>query len=272
MKYLIALDLEGVAGVVGYPYEGLSQGEEYEKAIRESEKEVNAVASTLFSLGATQVFVWDNHGSGVNINFDNLDNRVTRFTSDTGNFKRLSEIAPLSLDGIFLLGYHSREGTINGVLAHTMSSKEFISHSLNGKRIGEIEQDTYLAGEYGVPVLMVVSDDKGCEQAKEFSPSVVTVVTKTGLGRNKAILRSSEEVVEELKQKTKEAIKTPVPPIRLTFPATLVVGYSRTETAETAKNKYFERTGDNAEFDGDARTVKYEVTNLFSFKVAMCGK
>ena len=142
MKYLIALDLEGVAGVVGYPYEGLSKGtEEYNKATAEAVIEVNTIARTLFSLGAEKVFVWDNHGGGDNIDFALLDKRITRFPSVCQPFDRMGQARTLGLDGIFLVGYHSREGTLGGVLAHTMSSKDFLYHSLNGKRIGEIEQD-----------------------------------------------------------------------------------------------------------------------------------
>ena len=45
MEYLIAVDLEGVHGVVGEPYKGLtSDHEEYAKAVENATDEVNEAA------------------------------------------------------------------------------------------------------------------------------------------------------------------------------------------------------------------------------------
>lgn len=272
MKYLIALDLEGVAGVVGYPYEGLEKNtEQYELAVREAENEVNVITNKLFELGASEVVLWDNHGDGKNVSAANLDRRIKLAPSVGERFDRMSFARGYGFDGMLLVGYHSREGTIGGILAHTMSSKVFISHALNDKRIGEIEQDAYIAGEFDIPVLMVVSDDKGCAQAKAFLPDVACVATKTGLSRNKAILRDSEDVLAELKQKTAQAVSSGVKPVKLVFPSTLEVCYSRTEDAEKALACFSSLTPNAACYTVDARTVKYTLSDIRSFEIAMWG-
>lgn len=77
MEYLIAVDLEGVNNVVGYPYSGLSEGtEEYNKATEQAVLEINAAVKALFDGDATKVYVWDNHGSGKNIDFTKVDSRA----------------------------------------------------------------------------------------------------------------------------------------------------------------------------------------------------
>ena len=67
-QYLVAVDLEGIHGVVGTPYEGLVFGsQEYEKAVENAIDEVNAVVKGLFEGGANLVAVWDNHGGKKNL-------------------------------------------------------------------------------------------------------------------------------------------------------------------------------------------------------------
>ena len=77
MKYLIALDLEGVGGVVGVPYSGLKkESDGWYQARAQAVLEVNAVARALFDTGAELVALWDNHGGGGNLDYSLLDERI----------------------------------------------------------------------------------------------------------------------------------------------------------------------------------------------------
>ena len=77
-RYIIACDLEGVNNVVGEPYEGLYKGtEQWEIARHQAALEINAAAEALFEAGAECVDLWDNHGSGSNIDAADLDPRIT---------------------------------------------------------------------------------------------------------------------------------------------------------------------------------------------------
>ena len=61
MEYLIAIDLEGIHGVVGEPYGKLSKDSPYHAPAAEAAAlELNAAIKALFDNGATKVAVWDN--------------------------------------------------------------------------------------------------------------------------------------------------------------------------------------------------------------------
>ena len=83
-------------------------------------------------------------------------------------------------DGLILLGYHAMAGTPAGILEHTMSSKEWQNFWMNGKKAGELAIDAGIAGDHGVPLIMVSGDDKTCGEARAFFKDVVTVQVKKG--------------------------------------------------------------------------------------------
>ena len=59
---MIAVDLEGVHGIVGEPYKGLLREiPDYQRAVENATKEVNAVVAALADGGVEEIWVWDNH-------------------------------------------------------------------------------------------------------------------------------------------------------------------------------------------------------------------
>ena len=271
-RYLIAVDIEGIHGIVGEPYKTATDGFDYELALSNAAKEANTVAAALFDHGAESVVVWPNHGNPRNIDYDALDPRmeVIRRNYDRlpGRFYFIGEGE--KYDGIFLVGYHAREGTIGGVLAHTYDSKGIQYYKLDGKEIGEVELDSYIAGSaHGVATLMVSSDEACCRQARESLPGVKTVVTKYGHNRNSADLLGTEEVLRALYDTTVEAISSPAAPVPFTFPCVFEVRHTRMEDAERRLALFRER-GSDAEYAGDAHTVRVtfhsvEEVNLLLF-------
>ena len=141
MEVMIACDLEGIHGVVGEPYQTLTDSFDYGKAVEGAILEINMAAKALFDSGATKVIVWDNHGKGKNIDFAALDSRVIR--ADTkGDLRRGDFAQAHDIRGVVFLGYHAREGAPCGVLAHTYSSKTLQYVKLNGDTIGELYVDS----------------------------------------------------------------------------------------------------------------------------------
>ena len=151
--YLIAADLEGIHGIVGEPYKSLYPDvADYAKAIENAVKEINVAVKALFDAGAGRVAVWDNHGQGKNIDFSAIDARAVRVENPPmKRYERLSFAKNFAFAGIILLGYHSKEGSFNGVLAHTYSSAAIQYYKIGGKTMGEAEIDAYIAGELGIP-------------------------------------------------------------------------------------------------------------------------
>jgi D-amino peptidase len=205
MKFMIAVDCEGAACVVGEPGRALSNSRNMEFAREQATRETNAAVRALFESGANQVVVWDNHGDGANLVFDQLDHRCEVLLG-TGFSRRFPELDD-TYAGVLMIGYHAMAGTPNAVLAHTYSSDAHCSIRVNGLTVGEMALDASVAGELGVPLIFVASDDKGCDEARRFMPWVETVVTKTGYGCNCAHSKHPVVAEEEIYQVVRNAVE-----------------------------------------------------------------
>jgi D-amino peptidase len=196
MKFMIAVDCDGPACVVGEPGKALSDSRDMVYAREQATRETDAAARALFDSGAEEVVVWDNHGAGANLVFDRLDPRC-EILLGTG-FPRRFPLLDESYAGVLMVGYHAMEGTPGGVLAHTYSPYAYREIRANGEPVGEMAIDAAVAGELGVPLIFVSSDRKGCEEARRFMPWVETVETKIGYGRTCAWSKHPARVVDEI--------------------------------------------------------------------------
>jgi len=198
LKVFIAVDLEGIGGYV-----------KWDTADRERERELitgeaNAAICGAFEAGATEVLVTEAHGNMRNIIPEKIDRRAT-FLSGTP--KPLNHMA--GIDSTFnvamFVGYHSRAGTKNGVMAHTYSGDIF-SLRFNGIEVGEIGTDAAIAGQFGVPVAMVSGDRAACEEARELLGDIETVVVKEGISRYAARCVPVEESRRLIREGAKRAL------------------------------------------------------------------
>ena len=268
-RVLIALDLEGVNFTVGEPYSGLGQqSAAWEKARRQAALEVNTAADALFAAGAETVALWDNHAGGHNVDPMDLDGRITLIDPDL-SLPRMY-FAEGEYDCICFFGYHAMEGTLGGVLAHTMSSKEVQFYKLNGKYIGEVDMDAYIAASHGMPSVFFAGGDIACRQAMRAVPEIKTAVTKHELSRNAAEFRENETLFADIRRVITEAVQEDVPYHELCFPAVFEKSFKRVEDAA----KYLERQKRNGleaqyltdEILGyDAHTVVSNVHSIAEF-------
>lgn len=232
-SFLVVVDLEGIHGVVGAPYEHLLAGKpDYDKSIENAIKETNAVVKGLFDGGASFVAVWDCHWLGKNMDFKKIDSRAVRVQHTAlQKYVRFSFTENYSYDGVLFVGYHAHDGSLNGVLSHTYDGIEIQYFKINGQRVGEFEMDSYLAGDLNIPVLFCASDDVCNKQALSLQPKINSVITKVGTGRNSAIFRDEKEVLDELYEKVKKCVNTSIEPIILKYPAQIEVRFTRSENA-----------------------------------------
>jgi D-amino peptidase len=168
-------------------------------------REANAAIRALFDSGAEKVVVWDSHSDGVNLAFEELDPRCEVLLG-FGFAKRFPELDE-TYTGVLMIGYHAMEGTRNAVLAHTYSSDVYRAIRVNGHEFGEIALDAAVAGELGVPLIFVSSDDKGCEEALRIMPWVDVVKTKTGYGHNCAFSKHPLVTEEEIYRSVSLAVE-----------------------------------------------------------------
>lgn len=267
-RILIACDLEGVNNVVGEAYVGLGkESDQWKIAKAQAALEINAAAEAFFACGAESVDVWDNHGGGGNLDEGDLDPRVTLLEYD----RKLPRMYfGDGYDCICFFGYHTMEGTLGGVLAHTMNSKVNQYYKLNGKYIGEVDMDAYIAASHGVPSCLFVGGDITCSQASRAIPGIKTVVTKKELSRNEAIFRDNGELFSDIKAAAKEVMEMKMPINTLAFPAEMDKSFKRVEDAAAYLRKIL-ALGIAAEHPvceirgRDAHTVRSTVNSMDEF-------
>jgi D-amino peptidase len=232
MRFFVAVDAEGLACVFGERGQSLNGGRDLEFAKQEATREASAVARGLFTAGAEEVVVWDNHNGSLNLRYDELDERCL-VLGGVGDERRMSIIGE-GYDGVVFLGYHAMEGTIDGILAHSYSSVTYQYMKVNGREVGELAIDGAIAGAAGVPVIMVASDRAGCAEAAAFFPWAALVETKRGLGRNMALSKSPARVQAELEETASRAAAaiTQMKPFTFDTPVTFEVRYQRADAAE----------------------------------------
>ncbi len=234
MKFVIAVDCEGLACVVGAPGVTLNETRNYAFACSEAVREANAAARALFDSGAERVIVWDNHDGSLNMAYDELDERVD-IALGVG-FKHRFPGMDETFTGVLLIGYHPKDNTEDGVIAHSYSSRTYQWIKVNGIEMGEIGLDAAVAGELNVPVIFVASDDKGVAEAKELMPWVETVTTKQGFGWNAAVSKHPKRVEREIYEAVKRAVERlpEMKPFKLSSPLHVQIRYKRLEDAERA--------------------------------------
>ena len=234
-RILLLLDLEGVNNVKGEPYSGLAKGtEEWKKACTQAVLEINAAAQALYAAGAEKVGLWDNHGGGGNVDTSLLDSRIVCHVPEGGSLRMA--FANGLYDCVCFFGYHAMEGTLGGVLAHTMNSAMLQFYKIDGRYVGEVDMDAYIAAEMGMPSVFFAAGDIACSQAKRSLPDIVTVTTKREISRNEADFRDNSELLPEIREKIVEAVQGGRAE-RLSFPVSFEKSFKRVEDAA----KYLER-------------------------------
>lgn len=212
--YLIS-DMEGMASVV-FNREIISgyEGERYRNASSQDywtyyrelfTREVNAAIAGARRGGARSFVVNEGHGGNL---FGNLLPQLLDSAAILIRGWPKPMVMSTGLDStsgaVFLVGGHAgpRSG---GVIAHNYAFDRF---SVDGKSLNETGINALVAGEYGVPLVLVSGDHIMVGQAKEqLGPSVVGVITKWALGSNAAITLSPAVVRQMLADSAAVAVR-----------------------------------------------------------------
>lgn len=240
MKIYVCTDLEGISGVVNFDQTGRdSQGIEYERARRLLTNEVNTVVGACKEAGVKEIIVLDGHHSGYNFIVEELHPDGNYIVGGGGRKKVLPGLDK-DFDGMILLGYHAMAGTENAVLDHTQSSKTWYNYWVNDIKMGEVGQAAIIAGNMGIPVILVTGDIAVCEEAEDLLPDVETVAVKEGYSRTCAKIISPLKVQAMIKEGVKKALAKikKAKPYQAKFPARIKIEFQTTEPADT-----YERNG-----------------------------
>jgi D-aminopeptidase len=118
-----------------------------------------------------------------------------------------------------------------------MNSRAYQYYKLNGRYIGEVDMDAYIAASHGMPSRFFAGGDIACSQAARAVDGIVTVVTKRELERNRAEFRNNDELFADIKREIVKAVSTEAEPVELEFPAVMEKSCKRVEDAA----KYLQR-------------------------------
>ena len=259
MKFVVAVDCEGVACAVGSPGGSLNDSRNLEFAKLQATREADAAARGLFEAGAEQVIVWDNHNGSLNLHYDLLDERcdIALGVGFAHRFPGLDD----SFSGIAFIGYHAMDNTVDANMCHTFSSNAYQYMKINCRQTGEMGIDGHMAGTWGVPVIFAASDDKAIAEAEDFFPHIETVKTKDALGWNAAVSKHPQRAIGEIYAGVQRAVSRlgECAPFQFAEPLELEIRYKRIEAAQAASRgfKACERT--------DPYSVRWQLEKLADY-------
>lgn len=216
-KIYIVTDLEGASGVYQFG-QTREPGPLNEKAKEYLMGDIAAVVRGLRAGGATEIIVLDGHGTGAFV--PHLMEPGAKYLTGHPRPRGICDL-DATFAGLVQLGAHAMNGTPDGVLCHTQSSKGENRYWYNGVESGELAQCAAVAGHYGVPTILVTGDEAACREARTFlGDSCITVATKQGLSREAAVLYPFEETRQALYEGAKRAMAAiPVcKPYRISLP------------------------------------------------------
>lgn len=178
-KYMIRCDIEGVTGVVSY-----AQAEpgkpEYAFGHRMFMSDLKACLDGLVAGGADEIVVYDEHYYGRNVDLAAVPPQVSVICGKPPYRADWAGGLDGSFAGLILLGFHSKFATPGGLLHHSYEL-DVRDLRLNGVSVGEIGMEAAVAGDWGVPLVMVTGDSAGIAEAEALVPGVRGVVVKESL-------------------------------------------------------------------------------------------
>ena len=170
MKVYIQTDIEGIAGFCFFENRKNDDIECINHRHRMYQlltNEVNAAVKACFDSGADEVIINDNHGSGYNILFEQLDERcqIIHGRSCTGN--DWLELLDETFDALVIIGAHAMAETPCAITPHS-------KWCVNGGEIflSEASMAAALAGDKNIPTVMVSGDDKIGAELLEKMPDL----------------------------------------------------------------------------------------------------
>lgn len=206
MKIFLSADMEGTCGIVSWPETDRPTPMDYVPLQKQMTREVAAACEGALSGGAEEVFVKDAHDSARNIDPAQLPRNTRIHRAWSGDLlTMMCGLDKEKFDGVIFTGYHAWAGCPGNPLSHTMNRLNN-RVTLNGMPCSEFMLNSYTAGYFGVPVVMVTGDEDLCAFAKEWIPGITTVPVNRGRGGG-AVSIHPDEAVERIREAAAKAVK-----------------------------------------------------------------
>ena len=203
MKAFISVDLEGMPYIVIPGHLNL-KGPLYDEARRVATKITLIAADELSKNGFDRVVIADSHGPMVNLLVDDLPEYVEIVRGFPRPLSMVSGVE--DCDVALFLGYHAKFGTAKSTFDHTYSGGSISRVEINGTVASEFLLNAYVAGEMGVPVILVAGEAQLlADDVKKHAPWAETVTLKHSLGRLSARSFSLRTIEKDLRGAVRRA-------------------------------------------------------------------
>lgn len=252
-KVLIMSDLEGVDGI----FNSAEQCNPLKSPRwKESQKlltgEVNAAVDGLLAGGATEVIVWDGHDGGESLSAADIHPKARLLIG--------SPVPPIrefdsTFSAVVFIGQHAMAGAKDSILPHSFF---FNIQNLwvNGRLVGEIGIRAMVAGEMGVPAIMLAGDTAACKEIRELIPQTECAEVKSGVSSTAGYTLAHPAACELIRVKAERAMKRLVEfkPYRVEGPVEVKVEFTTSGAPGPEPRRASRRI--------DERTVIYTGTNI----------
>jgi D-amino peptidase len=132
------------------------------------------------------------------------------------------------------VGYHASTTSPAGVRAHTISSANLASVSLNGVAMPEAGINAAIAGRFGVPVVFISGDNVAVEETRRLLGDVEGAVVKQAISFHSASTMTPKAAQQLIREHVKAAVqrRSSFKPYVVKPPVTLDVIFKNYRPAE----------------------------------------
>jgi D-amino peptidase len=158
---------------------------------------------------------------------------------------------------VIFIGYHASTNNPAGVRAHTFSSATLTRVALNGQNVSEGSWAAAIAGQFGVPVIMMSGDDAAIAEVRSAVGSIEAAETKRTLGFHSAMTLTPQASYDLITERVKAAMarRSEFKAYRVAMPVTVDISFKNYLVAEVlAYLPGFERT--------DAHSIRYRAKDM----------
>src|SRR5947209_8862571 len=191
-------DAEGVGGVCRQ-----DQTEPKDQEMRQLlTGEINAAVEGFLAGGADEVVVWDGHDGSQTLSTLTIHPKAKLVMGALG----ASMMMERHWSAVAYVGQHSRADVRGGIMAHSYSSLGIQNMLLNGKPVGEIDVIAAMAGQFGIPAIMLSGDQAAANELHEIVPNAELAVVKEGIGRYTCISMSAASARDTIREAARRSV------------------------------------------------------------------
>ena len=226
MKVFLAVDMEGSTGLERLEeiFRGLPGFDLFRQIMA---GDANAVVQGAIEGGATEVVMSDSHGYMCNIKPGDVMPGVRLLRGQLRREWCQMKGFDGTFDAVIMIGFHAKSGTTDAILAHTWITG-FRDVRVNGQSVPEPSLNGYLAGAFGVPVVMLSGDDRAVEQARPVLGDIHYAELKKSTGFFSGVHLPIDKSRELLKRTARDAVRaaSKIPPIKCELPVEIEIDLS----------------------------------------------